>query len=281
MTPLHVVLLVAGAACVFAWTASLITGDTSWVDRLWSIVPVLYVWVFAIAARLVDVRLDVMAALVTIWGIRLTFNFARKGGYTGVEDYRWQVLRDVMRPWQFQVFNLFFIVLYQNFLLVLITLPAYSAYQHRATPWGATDVVLTALFLLCTLGETVADQQQWDFQTWKHHEIAAGRLPRERFVTTGLFRLSRHPNYFFEVAQWWLLFFIGAAAARDPLQWTIVGPLLLSALFLGSTNFTEKISKSHYPEYALYQRRVSPVVPWFPRSRVNEIQIVDLEQRLD
>ena len=50
-------------------------------DRIWSIVPVVYVWVFAIAAGLGDARLDVMAGLVTLWGARLTFNFARKGGY--------------------------------------------------------------------------------------------------------------------------------------------------------------------------------------------------------
>lgn len=278
---MHVVLLVAGVACAFAWSASLITGDTSWVDRLWSIVPVLYVWVFAVAAHLSNVRLDTMAALVTIWGIRLTFNFARKGGYSGVEDYRWQVLRDAMAPWQFQLFNLFFIVLYQNLLLVLISLPAYNAFQHRTTPSGATEVVLAVAFLLCTIGETLADQEQWNFQSWKRREIEAGRVPSQGFVTSGLFRLSRHPNYFFEIAQWWLLYFIGALAAHGLIQWTIVGPVLLSLLFVGSTNFTEKISKSHYPEYALYQRRVSSIIPWFARSRINEIQIVDLEQRLD
>ncbi|MHB1088180.1 MAG: DUF1295 domain-containing protein [Acidimicrobiales bacterium] len=281
MTPTHVVLLIAGVACAFAWIASLVTGDTSWVDRLWSIVPVLYVWVFAVGAHLVNVRLDLMAALVTIWGIRLTFNFARKGGYTGVEDYRWQVLRDTMRPWQFQFFNLFFIVLYQNFLLVLISLPAYNAYLHRNTPTGAIDAILVLGFLLCTVGETVADQQQWNFQVAKRREIDAGRTPKEGFVTSGLFRLSRHPNYFFEIAQWWLIYLIGAVAARGPLQWTIIGPVLLSLLFVGSTSFTEKISKSRYPEYALYQRRVSSIIPWFPRSRMNEIQIVDLDQGLD
>ncbi len=281
MTPMHVVLVIAGVSCAFAWTASLITGDTSWVDRLWSIVPVIYVWVFAVAARIDNIRLDVMALLVTVWGIRLTFNFARKGGYSGLEDYRWQVLRDAMRPWQFQLFNFFFIVLYQNFLLVLIALPAYSAYQHRDTPSGALDTVLTLGFLLCTIGETIADQQQWDFQSWKHREIDAGRSPNERFVTSGLFRLSRHPNYFFELAQWWIIYFLGAVAAQGFLQWTVIGPVLLTLLFIGSTNFTEKISKSRYPEYALYQRRVSPIIPWFPRSRINEIQIVDLDQRIE
>ncbi len=124
MDPLLLVLIVAAVVCAFCWIASLITKDTSWVDRIWSIVPVVYVWIFAIAA-LVDgadaTRLIVMAVLVTAWGARLTFNFARKGGYTGMEDYRWAVLRGRMKPWQFQVFNLLFIVLYQNALLVLIT----------------------------------------------------------------------------------------------------------------------------------------------------------------
>ncbi len=80
MSPLLVVVMIAAAVCVFCYVASLVSKDNSWVDRLWSIVPVAYVWVFAIAAGLTDVRLDVMAALVTLWGARLTFNVARKGG---------------------------------------------------------------------------------------------------------------------------------------------------------------------------------------------------------
>jgi len=165
MTPLLLVVLIAIVACAFAWVASLATGDTSWVDRSWSIAPVFYTWVFAAYAGLANARLDVMAALVTLWGARLTYNFARKGGYSGVEDYRWAVLRSAMRPWQFQLFNLFFIVIYQNVILVLIALPAYGAYEHRAkTTYGVLDAILALVFLACTLGETIADQQQWDFR---------------------------------------------------------------------------------------------------------------------
>jgi steroid 5-alpha reductase family enzyme len=264
--PLLVVVVLAGVACAFAWLASLVTGDTSWVDRSWSIVPMLYVWVFAGAAHLTNARLDTMAALVTIWGVRLTFNFARKGGYRGVEDYRWAVLRARMTPWQFQLFNVGFIVLYQNALLVLITLPAYRAYLDRSrTSFGAWDVVLSVLFLACTLGETVADQEQWRFQSDKRQRLERGETPSERFVTTGLFRYSRHPNYFFEVAQWWLFFLFAAVAARSLLQWTVLGAFLLTLLFVGSTSFTEDITRSKYPEYAEYQRRTSAVVPWFTR----------------
>ena len=264
--PLFATVIVAAVACLFAWSASLVTGDTSWVDRSWSIVPVIYVWIFASYAGLANARLDVMAVLVTLWGARLTFNFARKGGYRGVEDYRWAVLRSRMRPWQFQLFNVFFIVLYQNAILVLITLPAYSAYDDRSrTPFGALDVVLAALFLLATVFETIADEQQWNFQSEKQARLTRGEHPSERFCTTGLFRYSRHPNYFFEVAQWWLLFLFGAVAAHSLWQWTVLGAVLLTLLFVGSTSFTEDITLSKYPEYADYQRRTSAGVPWFAK----------------
>ena len=274
MSPLLLTVLVAAVACAFAWFASLVSGDTSWVDRMWSIVPVIYVWVFAGAAHLRDARLDVMAVLVSGWGVRLTYNFALRGGYRGVEDYRWAVLRSSMRPWQFQLFNLFFIVLYQNALLVLITLPAWTVYQHRSSTFGAWDYLLTFLFLAFTVGESVADQQQWNFHQWKQAEVEAGREPSPRFLQRGLFQYSRHPNYFFELAQWWVIFFFGVVAARSMLEWTIIGPILLTLLFVGSTRFTEKISLSHYPEYELFQRSTSPVIPWFTRS-VTTVQVPD------
>ena len=267
MTPLLLVVLNAVVACAFAWIASLATGDTSWVDRSWSIAPVVYAWVFATYEGLANARLDVMAALVTLWGARLTYNFARKGGYSGVEDYRWAVLRSAMRPWQFQLFNLFFIVIYQNVILVLIALPAYDAYEHRArTPYGVLDAILALVFLAGTLGETIADQQQWDFQTSKRRDVDAGRVPQRQFLDSGLFRYSRHPNYFFELAQWWLFFLMGSVAAGSLVQWTVLGPALLTLLFVGSTRFTERITLSRYSEYANYQRRTSPVVPWTPRE---------------
>jgi steroid 5-alpha reductase family enzyme len=269
MSPLLVVVLLAAVVCVFCYVTSLITKENSWVDRLWSIVPVAYVWVFAIAAGLADVRLDVMAGLVTLWGVRLTFNFARKGGYSGMEDYRWAVLRGRMSRGQFAVFNLLFIVLYQNAILVLITLPAYTAYLNQ-TPFGPLDVLLAVLFLVLLAGETLADQQQWEFHTRKAAEVAAGREPAPRFLQTGLFRFSRHPNFFFEQGQWWTFFLFGAVAAGSVLQWTVLGAFLLTLLFVGSTMFTESITRSKYPEYADYQATTSAIVPWFPRRATQE-----------
>jgi steroid 5-alpha reductase family enzyme len=262
MSPLVTCLWILGGVATACWIASLLTNEHSWVDRVWSIVPIAYVAVFAGAAGFRDARLDTMLVLVALWGARLTANFARKGGYAkGGEDYRWPVLRGRMRRWQFEAFNLFFIAIYQNALLLLISLPAWEAYQHQGG-FGPADLVAALVFLGCLVGETAADQQQWNFQQWKKAQPA----PDPRFVQNGLFRYSRHPNFFFEQAQWWVIYAFGAIAAGSPVRLTIAGPALLTLLFVGSTRFTESISLSRYPEYARYQRTTSAQIPWIPRA---------------
>lgn len=274
MDALSIVIITAAAASVACWILSLITRDTSWVDRAWSIVPVAYVWIFvagAFANGDGSVRIVLMGVLATAWGARLTFNFARKGGYTGVEDYRWAMLRGRMRPWQFQVFNVLFIIGYQMTLLVLITLPTLVAAEHPAALTG-WDALFVAAFLGFLVGETVADQQQWGFHQRKKQ---AGGTLAPGFLTTGLFRFSRHPNFFFEQAQWWAFYALGATAAvaggagfvGGALNPTIVGPALLTLLFIGSTIFTESITASKYPAYAEYKRSTSMLIPWPPRAR--------------
>jgi steroid 5-alpha reductase family enzyme len=270
MNAILVCLWIFAGVCAATWLLSLVTREHSWVDRIWSIVPVAYVAVFAASEGFADARLNTVLVLVFAWGARLTFNFARKGGYArGGEDYRWGVLRERLPGWRFALFNLFFITIYQNFILLLISLPAYTMARHQGE-FGVWDVVVALAFLGCLAGETVADQQQWNFHQRKHAERAAGRVPRPRFLQTGLFRYSRHPNFFFEQAQWWLVFGLAAVAAGSVLQWTIVGPVLLTLLFVGSTVFTESITRSRYPEYADYQKSTSAVVPWFARAKPAE-----------
>jgi steroid 5-alpha reductase family enzyme len=265
VTAFEVDLAICVGLMVSTWTLSLVTRDVSWVDRVWSIAPAVYVAVFALDARLDDARLDLMAALTIAWGARLTFNLARKGGYrSGSEDYRWAVLRAEMSPRRFALFNLFFVSIYQNALLLLIALPADVAFVNRSRALVGPDVVLAALFFACLAAETVADQQQWDFQCAKRDATASG-TPGLAFLRTGLFRYSRHPNYFFELAQWWLLVGFAVTASRSWAPWSAAGAVLLTLLFVGSTRFTERVSRAKYPDYADYQRATSPVIPWRPR----------------
>ncbi|GAA1515427.1 steroid 5-alpha reductase family enzyme [Agromyces terreus] len=266
MAPLGVCLVLLAAITAGTWVLSLVTREYSWVDRIWSIAPVVYVWVFA-AASGGDARLVLMAVLVTAWGARLTFNFARKGGYRpGGEDYRWAVLRERMPRPAFEAFNLFFISIYQNVLILLFCLPAQTVSASSRPPLGAWDAIVAVVFLAFLAGETIADQQQWAFHRWKAAERAAGRTPTPGFLQTGLFRVSRHPNFFFEQAQWWAFYGFAVAATGIWLHWSVAGAVLLTLLFIGSTVFTESISRRRYADYDAYRARTSAIVPWFPRS---------------
>ncbi len=261
MSPLAVAVVACAALAALCWLLSLLTREYSWVDRVWSLAPVGYVAWFAAQTGFRDPRLVLMTVLAALWGARLTFNFARKGGYArGGEDYRWAVLRGMMSPALFQAFNLLFIAAYQNALLLLISLPAWAALREPAAPLGALDLAAAAAFLLLLVGETVADQQQWAFQQAKRRGGAAG----PGFVTTGLFRWSRHPNFFCEQGQWWCFYLFSVAAGAGWVNLSLAGPVLLTLLFLGSTSFTESITSARYPAYREYQRRTSRLVPWFP-----------------
>lgn len=248
------------------WLLSLMFREYSWVDRIWSVVPPVYIATFAHQAQWTDLRLNVMTLLTTLWGIRLTFNYARKGGYAkGGEDYRWAILQTKMNRWQWHLFNFGFISGYQNFLLFLIAMPAYTAWQSQS-PWNPLDTLATVLFSLLLVGEFIADQQQWNFHQAKKQR-AMNETPEEKgFLDDGLWAYSRHPNFFCEQGQWWVIYLFAVAASGRWLDPTLLGPVLLTLLFHGSAQFTESITAAKYPAYAAYQRQVSRMIP-LPRRR--------------
>ena len=264
---LTLALFACALVAVWCWVASLVTGNYSQVDRLWSILPVLYVFHFAVHGGFTDARLALMATLAVVWGARLTYNFARKGGYrSGGEDYRWPELQASLGPVAFQMLNATFVAPFQNLLLLLIATPAYVASQSRAHPLNALDLVAATLFLLFLAGETVADQQQWHFQTAKQERRARGESGGRGFVSTGLFRYSRHPNFFCEQGMWWSFYLFAVAASGRWLDWPIAGAAILTLLFQGSTTLTERITLRKYPDYADYQRATSRMIPLPPRT---------------
>jgi len=267
-SPLHFAALACAALTVACWLASIVTRNYSQVDRLWSIAPPLYVGWFAAQAGFRDARLDVMTALTALWGARLTYNFARKGGYRrGNEDYRWEATRRRLGPVGFQILNATFIAPFQNALLLLLALPAWVALERRAAPFGALDAAATALFLLFFAGEVVADEQQWRFQTDKQARKGRGEPVAAEFLTTGLFRFSRHPNFFCEMALWWSFYLFAVAAGAGALDASIAGAAVLTLLFQGSTRLTERLSREKYPAFAEYQATTSRLIPLPPRRR--------------
>jgi len=132
--------------------------------------PVLYAWVMTYQSGFQSRQL-LITSLITLWGIRLTFNFARKGGYSwkfweGEEDYRWAVLRRnpiFANPIVWFIFNLTFISFYQCYLIMGFTVPMILTFQDKPSPLGPVDYFASALVLGFLLLETYADEQQWAF----------------------------------------------------------------------------------------------------------------------
>ena len=278
--PLWVLTLAALALALCSFLAGLITGDYSWVDRLWSTAPVAFVWFYAWRGGF-SLALVVAAVLISIWGFRLTLNFARKGGYSGEEDYRWGVLRlRITNKFAWQAFNLGFISCYQIGLFLLFTLPTRILWEMTQTPiplgqssWGLSLGFILSMIALAgfIIYEGIADRQQWDYQATKKAANQGLAVTGQRyaedvsqgFLSSGLFAHSRHPNYFGEIAVWWALYFAAAFASGQLLNLTLIGPVMLTLLFIGSTNFTEAITGAKYPQYKDYCRRTSPIIPWF------------------
>jgi steroid 5-alpha reductase family enzyme len=258
--------------CFICFTAGELTGNVSQVDKLWSIMPVVYAWYMAAQGAL-DHRLVLMAILVTLWGARLTFNFWRRGGYSwipwkGEEDYRWSILRKqplLRKRWSWSLFNLGFITLYQQGLILLFTLPMLIAFEGIGKPVGLFDGMAAVLLIGFLIVETVADQQQYDFQKEKYRRLKNNEPLghySHGFVRSGLWSIVRHPNYASEQLIWVSFYIFSIAAAGRWLNWSLAGCILLMLLFTGSADFSEKISSEKYPDYQDYQQKVPRFWPF-------------------
>ena len=273
---LTILLIVCGCSVAYCFIVGELAQNFSQMDKLWSILPIAYAWIIAIRGGW-NLRTVLFALIVTAWGIRLTVNFARKGAYrlkfwTGEEDYRWSIVRQnpiFKHRIAWMLFDLFFISLYQNLLVLAICLPALIC-TESATPFGVWDIVGAALAVAFLVLETVSDEFQWKFHCRKKELLKNGTLetlPKPfnlGFNTIGPWSVMRHPNYLGEQGIWLslYLFVIGAGAARCGIfHWSIAGPLLLVLLFIGSSTLGESISSKKYPRYKDYIAQVYKYLP--------------------
>lgn len=185
--------------CLGLWAYSLRTiprtgtSDPSIVDRLWSILPWLYCWHWYASAP--SPRLLLMSLLASAWGIRLTWNFYLKGGFSGGEDYRWAEIRSwpgFKQGWE--AFNLIFICGFQQLVVLAFVSPAAAIIGYdKDTPLNYLDLIAATLYLTLVAGEALADWQMWVFQTEKYRRIRAQEPlgPYSKgFIDTGLWAYS-------------------------------------------------------------------------------------------
>ena len=262
-----IVMIIVAIVC---FLVSELTRNYSQVDKLWSLMPMVYSWITV--ASFPSHRLFVMAILVTIWGLRLSYNFYRKGGYNiipwkGEEDYRWKVLREnplLKGRFRFGLFNLFFISFYQNMLILLFSTPLLLGAVNHSNPLNFIDLVAAILMLLFIVLEGLADNQLFRFQSEKKGlqkgNPVYGKSLEKGFMSEGFWKHVRHPNFASEQAIWVSFYFFGVAASGKWLNFTISGPILLILLFIGSSAMTESISSGKYPESVSYTHLTLPTI---------------------
>lgn len=275
-----------------ALIAAEVNKNYSQIDRVWSILPVLYNSHYALWAHLSGLpthKLDSVMAVSVLWGARLTFNYWRKGGYEiGSEDYRWVTVRQHAGKWMF-LFDVLFISFGQSFLLFLITTPTYILLlttpltpAPNSPPTTYTLIFPTVIISLVAI-EFLADNQQWAYHAAKAYYQRTATLPKPTrftrhqldlgFNTTGLFGWSRHPNFAAEQAVWVALYQWACCESFTLGNWTIAGAAGYLFLFQASTAFTEYISKGKYPEYKVYQERVGRFLPKAKTGSMEDVMV--------
>lgn len=239
------------------WSVSLVLKNAGIADIFWGLGFIATAWLaFSLAPQGYLPRRLAICAMTTIWGLRLALHIGRRN-WGKPEDFRYAAWRETngARWWWWSFFQVF---LFQGFLMWIISAPIVAA-QTSGFPAILTplDVLGGSMWAFGLIFEAVADGQLERFKRNPDHK---GRL-----LTSGLWKYSRHPNYFGEAVVWWGFYFVALAAGS---WWTLFSPILITWLLLrvSGVAMLERTMKLK-PGYEDYMKNTNAFVPWFPKKR--------------
>lgn len=237
------------------WVISVIRRDASVVDPFWGTGFVCVAWLACGWNHATHSRAILLACLTTAWGLRLSLYLLRRNWSHG-EDRRYAAMR-AYHGTRFAWVSLFTVFLLQGIILWFVALPLQVAISNDvAVPLAWTDLLGLSVWLVGFLFESIGDWQMARFQA---DPTNAGRV-----MDRGLWRYTRHPNYFGDFCVWWGLYLLAVPAGA---AWTIGSPLVMSVLLMKISGVTllESTITERRPAYAEYRARTSAFFPWFPR----------------
>jgi steroid 5-alpha reductase family enzyme len=239
---------------VVAWAVSVAIRNVAFVDSLWSLFFLVAALVFATAAWPLSARGLLVTVLVAIWALRLSIYItARNWGEP--EDYRYQKIRANNEP-GFAFKSLYIVFGLQGVLAWFVAMPLVPAIMNPGEI-GVLEMVAAALWLTGFVFEAGGDYQLAKFKREPSN--------RGRVLNTGLWRFTRHPNYFGDFCVWWAFYLFAVAAGG---WWTVLSPILMSLLLLkvSGVALLEKTISKRRPEYADYIRRTNAFFPGVPKA---------------
>jgi len=244
------------AAMLALWLVSLAIKNVAIVDVFWGLGFILIAAVAAACNGPPTARVQLLLAMTSLWGLRLATYLLYRNWGKG-EDRRYGEMRKHHGE-RFGRVSLVTVFLLQGVLLVWIGLPLQvAAVAKSAAPLGLLDGVGALLWFVGMTFETVGDYQMARFQSERANE---GRV-----MDRGLWRYTRHPNYFGDFCVWWGLYLTAAAGGA---AFTLLSPLTMSLLLLrvSGVALLEQTIGDRRPDYAEYRRRTSSFFPWPPRT---------------
>jgi steroid 5-alpha reductase family enzyme len=248
-------LSVAAVVMVAAWFAHLVFGKVSVVDSFWGIGFAGIAWTTFFLADGDPGRKWLIAVLVSAWALRLSGHLTRRN-WGKPEDPRYAEMRD-RNPLNFTLRSLFTIFLLQAAILWIVSLPVQLGMRPGAEAMTWLDWTGLALWCFGFFWEVMGDEQL--------HRFKSDPANRGKVLAFGLWRYTRHPNYFGESMMWWALFLVACSAQSGWLSFP--GPLVLTLLLLkvSGISMTERKMRERHPDYEDYVRRTSAFLPRPPR----------------
>jgi steroid 5-alpha reductase family enzyme len=253
-------ILLVSAACVILyvsliWVISLMKKDMSIVDIGWGLGFVLLACVHLYRIESISPRLFLIAWLIGIWGFRLALHIGVRNHGKG-EDPRYAAWRSDWgaNTWWISYFKVFIL---QGVLMLIIASPLHVVLSSSNNTGSWTDSAGTLLWLTGFLIESIGD---WQLFRFKKNPLNKGKI-----MDVGLWRYSRHPNYFGETLVWWGIFVVAIGAGNWYIS--LLGPLLITFLLLRVSGVTllEKRYEGN-DRYAEYKRKTSPFIPLPPKK---------------
>ncbi len=250
---------------VYIYIWSLILKNASLYDPYWSVIPpVLLILVAIYVGQPLSMGVIFMLFAISFWAIRLTYNWIKH--WTGFDylDWRYQDFKDA-NPKLYWLTNLFGIQLTPTLVVFTqLVLGTYVVIQNP--PLNALTVIGTLLIITAAVIQFIADAQMDAFKK--------ANKGSKKCIDEGLWRLSRHPNYFGEISVWWGLYLIYfSIEGFNP--W-IISPILMTALFwfISIPMMEKKILKTR-PEYEVYQATVSKLIFFSRKKGEQQVREID------
>ncbi len=254
------------ALMILLWGVAQLLRDVSFIDAVWAYGMVLLAWVAALVAwhgaggSLPPVAMALLA-LTSLWGLRLGTHLLIRWRRSGPDPRYAKTLGRAMerRGWSFGLASLLIVFLMQGPLLWFVSLPAQVGIlaAQPAAPIGGIGWVGIALALTGIAFESIGDLQLARF---RRDPASAGQV-----MNKGLWRYTRHPNYFGDACCWWGIWLLAATTGAG--AWTIASPLFLTFTLMrwsGAPILEGRLLRSR-PGYADYVARTSGFIPWPPR----------------